>query len=202
MARPARALARWLPQAQAGSSEALGRLLEACRGYLLLVAERECDRDLRAKGGASDLVQEVMLDAVRDFGQFQGTSEVEVLAWLRRLLLNNLVDFTRRYHDADRRRVSREVELRVGSSAAAQGLEPEAPGPSPSGAAADREQADAIHRALERLPDDYRLVLLLRYQEARSFDEIGALLGLTANAAGKLCMRAAKRLHQEVGGAP
>jgi hypothetical protein len=43
-----------LAAARAGSREALGQALQACRGYLLLLAERELDADLRAKGGASD----------------------------------------------------------------------------------------------------------------------------------------------------
>src|SRR5262249_45736682 len=39
---------------------------EAYRGYLLVLAQRELDPDLRAKGGASDLVQETFLEAQRD----------------------------------------------------------------------------------------------------------------------------------------
>src|SRR5215470_14425159 len=109
MPGPAHDAARWLPAARTGSAEALGRLLEGCRGYLLLVAQRELAPDLQAKGGASDLVQETLLDALRDFPRFQGTSEAEVLAWLRRLLLNNLVSFTRRYRDAGKRQIGREV---------------------------------------------------------------------------------------------
>ena len=52
-----------LAAARTGSSEALGQALQACRGYLLLLAERELDPDLRAKGGASDVVQETFLEA-------------------------------------------------------------------------------------------------------------------------------------------
>src|SRR5262252_7421230 len=91
--------ARWLGAARAGSTEALGQLLDGCRDYLCLVAERELDPDLRAKGGISDLVQETMLDAVRDFQQFGGTTEGELLAWLRCLLRNNLVSFTRLFRE-------------------------------------------------------------------------------------------------------
>src|SRR5262249_21485567 len=89
--------AQWLPAARQGSREALGRLLEACRDYLLLVANKELDPQLQPKGGASDLVQQTFLEAQRDFARFAGNSEEELLAWLRRLLLNNLGDFTRRY---------------------------------------------------------------------------------------------------------
>jgi RNA polymerase sigma-70 factor (ECF subfamily) len=57
MDRSARDAAQWLPAARAGSREALGEVLEACRGYLLLLAQEELDPALQAKGGASDLVQ-------------------------------------------------------------------------------------------------------------------------------------------------
>jgi RNA polymerase sigma-70 factor (ECF subfamily) len=196
MARPPADALRWLPEAQAGSSEALGQLLEACRGYLLLVAQRELAPDLQAKGGASDLVQETLLDAVRAFPRFQGTSEAEVLAWLRRLLLNNLVSFARRYRDADKRQVGREVGLAEGSAG------PAADVPTPSHQAAEQEEARRVQEALERLPEDYRRVLRLRFEEERSFEDIGRLLGLTPNAARKLWVRAVKRLQQETEGTP
>jgi RNA polymerase sigma-70 factor, ECF subfamily len=202
MMRPAADAAHWLPAARGGSSEALGQLLEACRGYLLLVAQREMAPDLQAKGGASDLVQETLLDAVRAFPRFAGTSEADVLAWLRRLLLNNLVSFTRRYRDAEKRQVAREVSLdRVGSSGGGGGG-PADNAPTPSRQAVDHEQARLLQEALERLPDNYRRVLLLRFQEELSFEDIGWLLGLTPNAARKLWARAVKRLQQETGGPP
>jgi RNA polymerase sigma-70 factor (ECF subfamily) len=192
MARPQGDAVQWLPAARGGSSEALGQLLEACRGYLLLVAQRELAPDLHAKGGASDLVQETLLDAVRAFPQFHGTSEAEVLAWLRRLLLNNVISFARRYREADKRQVAREVGLGSRGSGG-----PAAGGPTPSGQAVEQEEARLLRAALERLPDGYRQVLRLRFEEERSFEDIGRLLGLTPNAARKLWVRAVKRLQQE-----
>jgi RNA polymerase sigma-70 factor (ECF subfamily) len=189
---------QWLSDARAGSQEALGRLLETCRAYLLLVAEHELASDLRAKGGASDLVQQTNLEAVRDFGHFHGQTEADWLAWLRRLLLNNLVSFTRLYRDTEKRQVTREVPLEPGSSTDPRGIEPRAGGDSPSELIVKAEADEAIRRAVERLPEDYGRVIKLRYGEGRSFEEIGALLGLTANAATKLCLRAVRRLQQEM----
>src|SRR5436190_16314301 len=100
-----------LAQARAGSTEAMGNVLEACRGYLQLVAGGRLDATLQAKGGASDMIQETFLEAQRDFGQFHGTSEAELLAWLRRLLLNNLSNFARHYRGTDKRAVGREVAV-------------------------------------------------------------------------------------------
>src|SRR5205823_5326264 len=75
MDKAARDVAQWLPAARAGSSEALGEILEACRGYLLLLAQEELDPGLQAKGGASDLVQQTFMEAQQDFARFQGDSE-------------------------------------------------------------------------------------------------------------------------------
>jgi RNA polymerase sigma-70 factor, ECF subfamily len=68
--RGLRDASQYLPAARAGSREALGQALEICRGYLLRVANQGLDAELRAKGGASDLVQETFLEAQRDFGRF------------------------------------------------------------------------------------------------------------------------------------
>src|SRR5436309_671969 len=111
MADPGPDLEGWLTEARAGSQEALGQALEACRGYLLLVARREMGEELLAKGGASDLVQDTLLDAVRDFGRFGGVTRDDLLRWLRRLLLNNLVDFVRQYRDTEKREAAREAPL-------------------------------------------------------------------------------------------
>jgi RNA polymerase sigma-70 factor (ECF subfamily) len=197
MAGSEKGAADWLSAARAGSQDALGQALQACRAYLLLVAERELDPQLHPKGGASDLVQETLMDAVRAFDRFQGNSEEELRRWLRRLLLNNLVSFARRYRDADKRQVGREIGLAGPNSSGDYGGGLAAAIPSPSGQAMEQEQAQLIQQALERLPDDYRLVILLRYQEERSFEDIGRMMELTPNAARKLWLRAVKRLQQE-----
>ena len=202
MTEQAKQAAHWLSAARAGSPEALGQALEACRDYLLRIAQGELGSDLQAKGGASDLVQGTMLDAIRGFAHFQGNTQAELLQWLRRLLLNNLADFTRQYRDTAKRQIGQEVRLEGGDSSAERGGGLAAAWPSPSGEAMAHEQAEAIRRAVERLPDDYRRVIVLRYQEERSFEEIGALLGLTANAARKLLLRAVERVQRELEAPP
>jgi RNA polymerase sigma-70 factor (ECF subfamily) len=189
--------ADWLPSARAGSADALGKALEACRGYLLLIAQRELDSGLQAKGGASDLVQETLVDALRDFKHFRGKSHVELQAWLRQLLINNLIDFTRHYRDVEKRQIGRERELEAGDSSAERGGDLEAPISSPSGQAIKDEQSEAIERALKRLPPEYQRVLRLRFEEDLSFEEIGSGMNLTPNAARKLWARAVKRLQRE-----
>jgi RNA polymerase sigma-70 factor (ECF subfamily) len=199
MPEPPNDVAEWLRAAHTGAGEELGRALDAYRNYLLGVAAQMLDPALRAKAGASDLVQETFLEAQRDFAQFQGATEAELRAWLRRLLLNNLANFRRRYHGTDKRQLGREAPLQSDSGSGTPGGVLAAETPSPSGQAAAREQAEAVRGALRRLPDDYRQVLLWRYQEKLPFEEIGRLLRRTPNAARKLFARALERFQEEMG---
>jgi RNA polymerase sigma-70 factor (ECF subfamily) len=196
MTEPAAGAAQWLPAAQAGSQEALGQMLDACRRYLLFIAGQELDPGLQGKGGASDLVQETLLEAFRDFANFQGESEQELRGWLRRLLLNNVVNFGRRYRDTAKRQAGIEVPIGDPSSDLAETL---IGGDStPSAHAMAHEQTRAVEQALERLPDDYRQVISLRLQDDLPFEEIGRQMNRSTNAAEKLWLRAIERLRQEL----
>jgi RNA polymerase sigma-70 factor, ECF subfamily len=193
--------AQWLPAARAGSGEALGQVLESCRGYLLLIAQQELDAALQAKGGASDLVQQTFLEAQRDFSGFHGTTHAALLAWMRQLLLNNLANF-RRDFQRDKRRVTREIALALGDSSGPRAGDLNAGTPTPSVELMNAEQTEALERALARLPEDYRRVIQLRYREERSFEAIAELMQRSQNAVRKLWSRAIERLQQELEAPP
>jgi RNA polymerase sigma-70 factor, ECF subfamily len=196
------ATAGLLAAARGGSREALGQALEACRRYLLLVAQRELAPELLAKGGASDLVQQTFLEAQRDFPRFQGQSEGELLTWLRCILLHNLGKFSRHYRSTAKRGLDREVALDCGSSTAGAEANLAADSLTPSGHAIEREEQEALQRAIDRLPEDYRHVLHLRYREERSFEEIAATMGRSVAAVRKLWARAVERLKQQLEQSP
>jgi len=202
MTEPPLGAAQWLPVARAGSREALGQLLESARRYLVSIARQELDADLRTKNSPSDLVQETFVEAQRAFGQFHGDTEAELLAWLRQLLLHRVGKLRRSFRDTQKRRLAREVALGGDSSTDGPvgGLVVNVP--SPSGQAMEREQDQALQAALGRLPDDYRRVITLRYQEELPFEEIGRLLDRSPDAARKLWARAVERLHEELESPP
>jgi RNA polymerase sigma-70 factor (ECF subfamily) len=197
MTARAEEVARWLAEARGGAADSLGQALEACRGYLLSIAQQELDPQLRTKAGASDLVQETFLKAHRHFAHFHGTAEEELLAWLRRLLLNNLVDFRRLYQETQKRDAALELALSDWQLLGQMESGLVADEPSPSALAMAREQEEALQRTLTRLPEDYRRVLVWRHQEERSFEEIGHLMSRSANAARKLWARAVQRFQEE-----
>ena len=184
-------------EARAGSSEALGRLFEGCRRYLLQVAGDDLDPRLQAKGGASDIVQETFLEAQRDFRAFAGDSEQELLAWLRLHLQYRLAKFRRTYRQTAKRAVRREVPI-DGGGVSFSPVIPAARQLSPSDVVAGKESDHLLRQALERLPDEYRRVIQLRYRGNLSFEQIGIALGRTPNAARKLWARAVERLKRDL----
>ena len=64
--------------ARGGDAESRERLFALCRSYLGFVARSQIETWLRRKVDASDLVQETMLEAYRDFERFEGHSEQRV----------------------------------------------------------------------------------------------------------------------------
>ncbi len=99
---------RLLILARQGDTEALGELIQLYGGYLTLLARLQLDGRLAGMVDASDLVQETFLEAQRDFGDFRGTTEAELVSWLWRILASNLVDVARRFTKTQARDVSLE----------------------------------------------------------------------------------------------
>ena len=67
-------------------AEASGPVVEQFRSYLLLLARMHLGRQTGHRLDPSDLVQQTLLDAHRQRGQFRGNEPAEMAAWLRRML--------------------------------------------------------------------------------------------------------------------
>jgi RNA polymerase sigma-70 factor (ECF subfamily) len=191
-------IAEWIGQARKGSGKALGELMQFSRQYMLLIANEELPDQLRAKGGASDLVQDAQLEATRAFADFQGQSAPELLAWLREILLHNLQDFTRRFTQVAKRQVFREIPLADLESKANRAAGLQADESTPSSPLHRQELAQKIESALMQLPEDYRQVILWRHREGLSFEEISQRLGRSVGAARKLWSRAVQQLQHRL----
>src|SRR5262245_62414659 len=105
-------IALLLQRARTGDPRELDRLFQACRNYMLLIARSHMDSWMQAKVDASDIVQETLLEAHRDFERFQGRTSAEWLAWLRGILSNNAADLIRKYRGTEKRQTRREVALK------------------------------------------------------------------------------------------
>jgi RNA polymerase sigma-70 factor (ECF subfamily) len=191
---------RLLQSAREGSSEEVGQLLDAYRAYLGLLARLHINRQLRGKADPSDLVQETFLAAHKNFPQFRGTTEEELLAWLRQIMASKLANLARRYVISTGRAVHLERQMSddLDRSSSAMGGIFEDGGSSPSGRAARREQAVLLANALEQLPDDYREVIVLRHLEELNFPEIAVRMNRTLDSVKNLWTRALARLKQSL----
>jgi RNA polymerase sigma-70 factor, ECF subfamily len=179
-----------------GSPEALGRLLEGYRRYLLQIANSELDSQMQTKLGASDLVQETFLEAHRAFDRFQGHSPVELRAWLRAILLNKVADTNRQFRGTAKREIGKEIALAAKDQTQP---EPVVPTPSPSNLLMREERATALTVALAQLPAHYRQVIVWRQVEDLSFEEMAKRLGRSVDAVRKLWWRALQQLQDELG---
>ncbi len=202
MSRSGQAVECLLPLARGGHADALGQLLERYRNYLELLARLQIGRRLQSKVDAADLVQETFLDAHAAFGEFRGTTERELVAWLRQVLAYNLASLVRHYCGTRRRDVGLERELvrelDESSLALDQGLI--AASSSPSQQAVRREQAVLLADALGRLPADYREVIILRQLEGLSFPEVARHMNRSQDSVKKLWVRGLARLRGALGG--
>jgi RNA polymerase sigma-70 factor, ECF subfamily len=189
-----------LSKARRGSKSSLGSLLEQYRNYLVVLASTHIEKRLQPRVSPSDVVQETMLRAHKNFGQFRGTTEPELLAWLRQILVNNLARFVEQHVLAARRDVRREVSIeRLGaalekSTIQLAALVP-AQGKSPSMAVQQREEAVVLADRLAQLPEDYREVLMLRNLQGLPFEEVAQQMGRSVGATRMLWLRAIEKLR-------
>jgi RNA polymerase sigma-70 factor, ECF subfamily len=187
-------------RARRGSGSSIGVLLQLYRNYLTVLATTQIERRLRARLSPSDVVQETMLRAHKNFGQFRGTTEAELVAWLRQILVNNLAKFVEQHVLAARRDVRREVSIeRLGAALERSTVQLAALLPaeskSPSMAVQQREEAVVLADRLAQLPADYREVLMLRNLQGLPFDEVAQQMERSVGAVRMLWLRAIERLR-------
>jgi RNA polymerase sigma-70 factor (ECF subfamily) len=191
-----------LNEARRGDDGALGRLLETYAPYLTILARVQVGRRLQRKVDPTDVVQETFLDAHRQFPQFRGTSEGELLAWLRRILAGQIALTLRKYLGTKGRDMNLERELAVQLDHSSQAMDRGvlAAQSTPSQHASKREQSVLLAEALGRLPESYREVIVLRYLEGLDVADVAARMGKTQDSVQKLWVRALANLRGALAG--
>ena len=190
-----------LERARQGDTEPVGQLLQLYQNYLTILATIQLDHRLRRRMNPSDLVQEAMLAAHRDFAKFRGTSEREFLAWLRQVLINCLHHAIDVHLRAKKRDIRREVPIEQISAALDHSVLTFAhvladQGASPSVCVGRRERAVALADQLGQLKPEYRDVIVLRNLQGLSFDEIADRMDRKTGAVRMLWLRAIERFKQ------
>lgn len=201
-----------MAKARAGEAEALGELCALYRNYLRMVVRTGLGPRLRGRVELSDVVQEALVEVVRQFPQFTGQSEAALVGWLRRLVGQKLADLGR-YHSRAKRSgggsdvpLDAPMEIAGGEDAGPTGgrlLDMLALSQtSPSEAASRRELIVLLADALADLPAPEAEVLWLYYAESLSFETIGDRMGLSRKSIRGVWARGLMSLKRSLEGPP
>ena len=171
--------------------ESAPRPLEDYRAYLRLLARLQLDPKVQGKLDPSDLVQETLLRAHAKRDQFQGQTDAELAAWLRRILANLLTDALRSHGLAARNpersleESASRLEAFLGSSAG-----------SPLERTVRQEELLQLSEALDQLPDDQRLAVELKHLQGWTVEAIARQMKRSKTAVGGLLRRGLKKLRE------
>ncbi len=199
-----------MAKARAGQSEALGELCDLYRNYLRMVVRTGLGPKLRERVELSDVVQEALVEVVRQFPQFTGQNEAALVGWLRRLVSQKLADLGRYHSRAKRAGGGSALPLDAPWDAGGAGADSGGGGgarlldmlalsqTSPSEAASRRELTVLLADALEGLPELEAEVLWLYHAENLSFEAIGERLGLSRKVVRGLWARGLKGLKRQI----
>lgn len=168
--------------------------------WLKLLARLEIDSRFQGKFSESDAVQQTLLEAWRCWDRFRGDDESARLAWLRQILAHQLAHLARHYGATQKRNTARELSLEHTLARSSDRLEGllAANQSSPSDVALRREQQLRLAEALDRLPAEYRDVIILRNLEELSYEEIAARMNRSPGAVRMLWLRALAALRTDL----
>ncbi len=178
--------------AKHGDRSALDQLCAVYGERVRRVIRLRMGKELRSKLESMDMVQDVLMFAFRDLGDFTYISEGDFLRWLWKIAENRIRDNLDKLH-ADKRDIRKETPLNDHISTSrddrAKILEP-ARNTTPSMILSKREELDKLEKAIDKLKPEYREVIVLAKIDGLSYKEIGNRLGKSADAAGHLLLRA------------
>jgi RNA polymerase sigma-70 factor (ECF subfamily) len=188
-----------LNQARDGHDGAVDRLLDVHREPLRRLIGMRLDPALAARLDASDIVQEVLLEAHKRLADYLRSPTMPFRLWLRHLAQDHVIDAHRRHRQAQRRSLDREQPLvpavladHSSMELAGQLLDGER---TPASEAIQRELQRKLDLAIHDLDEDDREIILMRHREQLSNQETAEALGLTEAAASMRYLRAIRRLR-------
>ncbi len=169
-----------IDQANRGSQQAFSQLVRRYEGMVYSL----CYRMMGNAAEAEDLAQEAFLRLYRSLGRFHPGTPVR--PWLRRIAANVCLDVLRKRKEP----TLPLEELMAGESQPRTHRKDELPEEAYLGREAQRHVQDA----LLQLPGDYRVVLVLRYLEDLSYQEVADALGVPVSTIETRLFRARKMI--------
>lgn len=188
-----------LQRMQAGDEQAASELLVRYRDRLKQMVRARMDPRLRRRVDASDIVQEALVDAAAKLPKYRIAESVPFYPWVRQITWEHLVRAHRHHIQTQKRSVAREEAPQMEMSdhshvVLADRLVSEAI--SPSAQLTRDELIRNVRRCLGQLADKDRELILLRYVEQLSTDEIAAVLGTTVAAVKMRHLRCLRRMRE------
>ena len=188
-----------LDRVRDGDADAVNRLLERHRAAIRRMIDSRMDRVIERRVDASDIVQDVLLEANRRLADYLANPSMPFRLWLRHMAHDRLIDAHRRHRVAASRSLDREVPLAAPDDGTRSACDL-------AGTIADRELTPAaaatwheLERrfagAVEQLDEADRQIVLLKHFEHLSTAEAADALGLSKPAAGMRYLRAMRRLR-------
>ncbi len=185
-----------------GESTAVNQLLDRHREALRNMVRARMDQKLARRVDASDVVQDVLLEASQRLADYLRNPQLPFGIWLRQMAQDRIIDLHRRHRVARRRSLDREQQAapamgdKSSLELAAQLRDPEL---TPAAATLRKELHQRFVEAIDLLDDEDREILLMRHFEQLGNSEVAELLGLSQPAAGMRYLRALRRLREVLG---
>ena len=166
------------------------------RAYLQILARAGLQQRLRVKVDPSDLVQQTLVQAVESLDDFRGTTDAEMLGWLRRILVNRIAQTAREFA-RDKRDVSREIDIQKSVDSSAMSIErlARANDTSPSDRLIKAELILKVAEALERLPEGQRQAIVLHHWQGLPVSGVAKKMDRTTTAVAGLLKRGLKNVR-------
>jgi RNA polymerase sigma-70 factor (ECF subfamily) len=195
-----------LADAGRGRTEAVNALLDRHREALRKLVQLRLDRAIARRVDASDIVQDVLLEANQRLADYLADPRMPFHLWLRHLAKDRLIEMHRQHRGAQRRSLDREQPL-AGTAAADQSsfdligqlADQEL---TPAAANIRRELEARFLTAIDQLDDDDRDIILMRHFEQLGNAEAATALSLSPAAAGMRHLRALRKLRTILGDRP
>jgi RNA polymerase sigma-70 factor (ECF subfamily) len=194
---------RLLEAVRQGKAGAVTQLLSAHRDVLRRMLALRLDPALARRLDASDVVQDVLLEASQRLEAYLANPVMPFHLWLRQIAQDQMIDAHRRHRQAQRRSLDREQPLRPATGtpssldlASAAFIDRDL---TPAAAAMRKEWAERFRQAVDQLPDEDREIILQRHVEQLSNQEVALLWQLSEAAASMRYLRALRRLRALLG---
>lgn len=188
-----------------GDREAFDLLFMRYHPRIKLLVRLQMMDKLRAQIEAEDVVQEIYMEVFRNFHKFEYTDPDSFFKWVSTVISWKIKDFDKYFFKTAKRQPADTLSLQqsVGggdTTAVDFGGALSAGCSTPSQIVMEQEGYQMLEKAMRRLPENYRTVIMFRQILKLSSAETAERMDMQPNSVNVLFHRAQKRLHEVLGG--